>query len=348
MKLLLITIDDVGFDLLSSAPTPKLDSIRANGKNFSRFVTAPNCSNFRAKVDSGRYSPRPENLTGGLYDHQVTVSLPTGLHTLGSCSRSSAQIGKWHLCRHDDFGHRTAAGYPWFAGSQANLTGQSYYDWLAVENGKPAQTQAYATDYVASRAAERVVANHPFIGCHFNACHIPVEAPPGYTDATLENMLAYADDRIASVHDVAIANGYLVILCSDGGGTKADGGKGNLTTQALNAFLCLSGDWPQTRSCDSPVDATDIHATAWQIVRQGVHPLSDGIPLTLEREVAFADKFNQVGTPPGPKWEEMATDGALKLIRTPVDGAWTLTDWDDQPSGADPTRLLYALDQRLL
>lgn len=341
---LLVVMDDVGLDLQAVAQTPTLDAIAAAGVVQDRFVAAPTCSNMRAKLETGLYSIRPQNYVGGIFRHSTLGSLPVGPYLLAQSVPSAAQVGKWHLCRHDDLTHRFAAGFVAFDGSQANITGESYYDWQTTRDGQVLKVTQYATDYCLARAIEKVQAGYWYVEVSFNAVHIPVEAPP-IGDATTRAMLEYMDSALALLVSEARARGYGIIVVADNGGTKADGGKGNLSHQALATF-CVTLDIPGIVR-RPVVDAVDLYATVVDIVT-GQHPLnSDGISLRRGgRKVAFADKFSGVLRPPGSGWQEMATDGVLKVIRKPSTGEITVTDWFDAPSTKDPTHLLAALDSR--
>ena len=59
-KVCLIQLDDVSEAVRETASTPALDYLVSTGRVLP-LVAAPNCSNFRAKVETGRYSIRPEN-----------------------------------------------------------------------------------------------------------------------------------------------------------------------------------------------------------------------------------------------------------------------------------------------
>lgn len=353
MKVCLLTLDDVGFDLLDRADTPEIDALRIAGLEFTRFVAAPNCSNFRAKLETGLYSPRPRNQTGGIFNKQVTSSLPAHDYSLGNCADATSHIGKWHCSQVDDYTHRAHHGYDHYAGSQANLNPGSYWNWVTTEQGFPYWTQDYATDYVSAVAQERIAAGDDFVNVSFNAAHKPygpANAPPGFSEGTAENILSYADGAVGRVAASALERGYGVILTSDNGGTAQDGGKGNLSVTALHTLLVLVGDWPAMRGLDKVVDATDLHATVWWAVAGLIGGVTDGLPLHdgFRRDVAFADRFKAVGAPPGDDWLEMATDGAVKVIRQPsARSVMPPTTWDDAPTMQSADHLIAALDGRL-
>ena len=124
MKTLLVSIDDLGLERMERTRTPYLDHLLATWWTHDRFVAAPYCSNFRAKVESGHYSIRPENLVGSNFKgSDLSGALPTGSHLIATAATgSTAQVGKWHLCVGLDTNHRSRAGYDDFGGSQSNLS----------------------------------------------------------------------------------------------------------------------------------------------------------------------------------------------------------------------------------
>jgi arylsulfatase A-like enzyme len=349
MKVLLVTLDDIGPELLAAANTPQLDALLSAGVFYSRFIAGPYCSNFRAKLQLGLYSPHPDNLTGHNFKADSPESLPALPSSLGYVG-NSAQVGKWHLCVWAENSHRGAHGYDYYAGCQSNLgSGGSgnYFSWDTIENGIPRHTNEYATDYVMTHAVAQLQSGRDFVHASFNVAHKPVHAPPGYTESSTVAMLEYADARIAAVCNAGLNHGYSVIFTTDNG--EPGSGKGNLSTEALNMPLYLLGPWPALSNTSSPVDTTDLHATIWFAVRGSVPPGTHGVPLQGAwcRGIAFADLFPGVRVQPDPTWVEMATDGVLKVFRRPATGAWNATTWDDEPTTDSVAHLLAALDERL-
>lgn len=344
---LYITIDDVGPELLEASDTPFLDRLASLGVVYDRFVAGPACSNTRAKVETGFYSMRPRNYVGGIYKHTTQTSLEVGPWLLAQRIPNASQSGKWHLCAHSNLMHRAEAGYVSFGGSQANLT-EGYYNWDAVVDGQVVAVDEYATDWVTGHAMDEIDAGRQLVAVHYNAAHVPQHAPPGSSESGFQAMLEYLDGAVQELSLHALAAGYAVILLSDNGGTFDGGGKGNLSHQALSTLLVCYG-FDRELQQRQVVDCTDVHATIVDAAT-GTPPVdTDGISLLdteRTRTVAFADHFTGVNHPPGDGWEEMATDGALKVIRKPATGEVIVTDWFDVPSFADPAALIAALDGR--
>lgn len=347
-KVLLASLDDVPTALIEQE-APFLTRL-ASGL---RFWGAPNCSNARAKVQTGRYSIRDVNLVGGIFDHQTLGSLPKGpwllANSLGDVART--QWGKWHLCQHDRLADRADSGYDLFGGSQANLTGQSYFDWTTVVNGFEERVTQYATDWVVAKARAAVLSEDEYVQVDLNAAHVPLHyAPgdsglPGDEDAMRRSMLRYADAALERLDRIAAERGYARIYYVDNGGTGQDGGKGTLSAKALNTYLGFDGF--VLPEAPAVVDATDLYATVIELVTGAPPTNGDGVSmLSSAREAAFADKFSAVLAPPGENWEEAATDGLFKVIRKPSTGQTTFLTWDDQPTTENLAYLLAALDAR--
>lgn len=345
---LLVVLDDVGNEMLEVGRTPYLEWLKGQAVVYDRFVAAPNCSNARAKFESGFYSIRSRNLIGSIFKNTSTGALTVGPHLLAQRIPNAAQVGKWHLCEDADYTHRVAAGYVSSGGSQANLNPGDYFDWEAVVDGTALQVTEYATTWTTTRAIEEIVEGRQLVSVSYNAAHKPIHVPPGYSESSAQAMLEALDAQLSVLIPYARLHGYAVVILSDNGGTAQDGGKGNLSHKALATFLaCYGFDRPlQARAV---VDMTDIHATLVDAATGGPPMDCDGVSLldpSDSRFAAFADKFKGQNTPPRDDWEEMATDGITKVIRKPSTGEITVTDWWDAPSSEDPQALLAALDAR--
>jgi arylsulfatase A-like enzyme len=359
VKTLLVSIDDVSIEAIVNANTPNIDAFATapGNKDYSdSFVAGTNCSNFRAKVETGMHAPRPENRTGSIYTRMSPSSLPIGDHLLArlvvASGRTTSQIGKWHLCHPDNLIHRAVAGYLHFRGSQSNLGGDGgdYFGWTAVDDGELMDVDVYATDWTADEAVKELSLGVEFVACAFNATHKPLHVPPGMEQATTRAMLEYLDGALERVLAAAAANDYLVILCSDNGGTAEGGGKNNLMHETLATTLVVGsapGLFPMSRNV---VDSTDLHASVLHAVTGAPPAIGDGRSLfepLPAAHVAFADLFAGVGEGrPGPDWQEMATDGTVKVIRKPADGEIIVTGWYDEPTGEGHEHLIEALDAR--
>lgn len=110
-NIIFIIADDLGYGELScqnpgtNIPTPKIDSIAANGVRFTDgYVTAPFCAASRAGLITGRYQtrfgfefnpigPRNEDPDAGLPVNEVTLAD----RLRDEAGYSTIMIGKWHL-----------------------------------------------------------------------------------------------------------------------------------------------------------------------------------------------------------------------------------------------------------
>ena len=94
-KVLLVLVDDVGKDLLASAPTPNLDRLAATGRVYRRFWASPMCSPSRAEIMTGLESHRPGNLMGV---NSVSYEIPLSVRLLPRLAPGTSTFrGKLHL-----------------------------------------------------------------------------------------------------------------------------------------------------------------------------------------------------------------------------------------------------------
>ena len=140
-NVLLIIADDYGVSshglygyASSSAPTPNLDSLAAQGAVFGNAWVTPMCSPTRARILTGRYgfrtgvgSPGP---LGPISLDEYTVA--QALKTLGY---STGCFGKWHLAgpNNGEDDNPNLMGFDRFTGSRANLG--DYFNWSKVVDG---------------------------------------------------------------------------------------------------------------------------------------------------------------------------------------------------------------------
>lgn len=323
-KVLIILLDDVSKVRLRKASTPNIDRLRTIGRSFPLFTAAPVCSNARAKLVSGLYTHRANNLAFGNFKaNKDRGFLPIHSMMLGASTFAPQWLGKWHLTDGERPDHPQHHGFD-FDGSLHNfaMAGETYGRWQRTRNLETSWENVHATELVAGEAAINLRANARLVVLAFNAAHKPLHYPPGYggpEDDEMKTlaMIEHVDQVLREVLAAAFDHDYQVIFTSDQAGRKAEGGKGTLREETLNTELILAGSTVCGRGeSDQVVDMTDLHATAWTWLT-GLCPMGvDGIPLVgmvSPRKFAFADMSQKVGTLPD-AWDRSVRSPRVKVI----------------------------------
>ena len=194
-NILLIIADDLGVDAeelygvgYSTAPTPTINSLAANGVQFNRAWSNPVCSPTRATILTGRYSFRT-GVGDALYNNELPeseYSLAEALHSLGY---GTALFGKWHLGTSTNL-MPTRRGFDYYAGNPTGTLGlktdpTAYFNWIKYVDLTPYTVTNYATTETVDDAIQWINnqksanPNKPwFVWLAFNAPHYPLHKPP--------------------------------------------------------------------------------------------------------------------------------------------------------------------------
>lgn len=295
---------DVGFTGGDIA-TPRLDALAVESIVLDRFYAAPMCSPARAQLMTGR-NALALGLTRNVKpkdDAGIPADVPTVAERLSAAGYSTAFVGKWHL------GHGEKSQLPRARGfdqSYGHVRGWvDYYghdhrgtaDWH--RNGEPLEESGYSTDLIADEAA-RVIRAHDsaaplLLVVSFNAPHLPLQAPPGWSGDRSDPRAVYAamvtslDEGVGRVLDAlderGLADETLVLFFSDNGGHINGGGNnGPLAGQKYDcaeggirtpACLRLPGRLAPGRS-EAFVGTIDIAPTLIALAGAGPLPRVDG------------------------------------------------------------------------
>jgi len=174
-NVVLIITDDQGYGDLSlhgnpHLATPNLDRIAQEGVRFTRFQVTPVCSPTRAGLLTGRYHYRTgvvDTYLGRSMMHADEVTLAELLRDEGY---RTGLFGKWHLgdnypLRAIDQGFQTALCHRGGGISQpSDPPGNSYFDPVLEDNGRPVRMKGYCTDIFFHRAinSSKPTATGPF------------------------------------------------------------------------------------------------------------------------------------------------------------------------------------------
>jgi arylsulfatase B len=185
-NILLIIADDYGVSshglygyASSSAPTPNLDTLAAQGTVFNNAWVTPMCAPTRAAILTGRHGfrtgvgapPTPINLD------EYTVA--QAIKTLGY---STGCFGKWHLSGSDngEDDNPNLMGFDRFAGYMGATVGD-YSNWSKVVDGVTNPCTNYSTTEITNDAIgwiNQQGSQRWFCWLAYNAPHSPFHKPP--------------------------------------------------------------------------------------------------------------------------------------------------------------------------
>jgi len=211
-NIVVIVIDDAGFTDLGAyggeARTPNIDALAQRGAQFSRYYSSPLCAPSRAMLLTGVDAHRtgvstipevipPEHVGQPGY----TLRLEPGVITLADRLRAGGYrtyaTGKWHL-GHGEGDLPNSHGFDRSlvldASGADNWEPRSYMPYYRdapwFEDGARAEMPAnfYSSELIVDRMieyleADRAQESEPFFAyVAFQAVHIPVQAPPEFTE----------------------------------------------------------------------------------------------------------------------------------------------------------------------
>ena len=300
-NIVVILSDDAGYNEFSlhgaaHFPTPRIDSIAANGVKFTRgYVSGTVCSPTRAGLLTGRYQNR--------FGHETNIppvrSQVNGLNlsekTIADALRGGGYrtiaIGKWHLGYAPKF-HPMERGFTDYYGF---LQGQRSYFPLEqptvlnqlLRDREPVRPEkfAYLTDELGRAAAEYIEKHKAapfFLYLAYNATHGPNHTLPedlaktqgGPGNAKHQAMSLALDRSVGTVLDALDRHGLtentLVIFLNDNGGatghdnTPLRGHKGQTWEGGVRVPFAMK--WPAVlpkgKVLADPVISLDIMPTA--------------------------------------------------------------------------------------
>lgn len=350
-RVLLVDLDDVGYDLLEATDTPTLDRLSREGRRFTRFHSSPLCSPTRARGLLGAYGSRPELALGTIIRRGSRYTLPLDAFVplprlLAAHDRSSVKVGKWHLCPDADLTHPTRAGFAHYAGVIGNPSGGSggdnYFNFPKVVDGVETRTrQRYLTSDETDDALRFVREGHDLVWLSYHAVHKPFHQPPAEVfsagKALLTDhdqvcaMLGALDRELGRLLDGALAEGYTVLVVSDNGSPEEVGGdKGQLTPGGVIVPAWAIGRGVEPGVDEAPADWVDLYATIATLLGvphggedEGPDSLSFAHRLRGEdgpgRRYLYADRWKPNGKdprtlPPGRLWARALRDERWTLV----------------------------------
>ena len=297
VRVLLVDVDDVGYDLLEEAETPTLDRLSREGRRFTRFHSSPLCSPTRGRGLLGAYGSRPELLLGTIIRRESHYTLPLDAFVplprlLAAHGKSAVKVGKWHLCPDADLTHPIRAGFVHYAGVIGNPSGGSggdnFFNFPKVVDGEEERVrQSYLTTEETNDAIRFVRGHHDLVWLSYHAVHKPFHQPPAglfSSSRPLQDdrdhvlaMLSALDHELGRLLEVALAEGYTVLVMSDNGSPEeVDGGKGQLSPAGVVVPAWAIGPGVEPGEDGSPIDWVDLYATVAGLLDVPVDPAREG------------------------------------------------------------------------
>lgn len=300
-NIVILLADDAGYSDFSlhgnpAFPTPRIDSIAANGLRFTDgYVSGCVCSPTRAGLLTGRYQQRFGHETNIPPVFSETNGLPLGERTFADRMRTGGYrtiaLGKWHLGYADPF-HPLARGFHEYYGF---LQGSRSYFPLdtpsrlnrLLRNREPAEEAfEYMTDELGREAASTIARHkdHPFfMYVAFNAVHSPnhvvdgdlaTARAAGADRPQIAAMTIALDRAVGMILDALQTHGLtentLVVFLNDNGGAAGRnngdlrGKKGSLWEGGIRVPFVMQ--WPRRlpkgRVVEPPVISLDLLPTA--------------------------------------------------------------------------------------
>lgn len=344
-KVLIVDLDDVGYDLVQATPTPTLDTLAARGRSFTSFLVAPSCSPTRAMLHMGAYGSHRAVLIGQAVAMSGPYELPSGpLVPLAVAAtragRTTAKVGKWHLASVTRVQHPHELGWQHYSGSPGNLhgTGVGYQRYVKVTNGVAGTGTTYITTDETNDAIALVLGGVDLVSVSYHAPHAPWHEPPAHlhTIAPITSdhdraraMLQAADRELGRLLAVALPLGYTVIVYTDNGTAgPLGGGKGTVYDTGVRVPCFAIGPGVVPGVDPTPCGAVDLYATALELLAvprsgptMGPHSRSM-VPLlagrTDGRRWAYAERFGPNGSDPrttSTVWNRAVRGERYKLVR---------------------------------
>ncbi|MGY6647693.1 sulfatase-like hydrolase/transferase [Wenyingzhuangia sp. IMCC45574] len=234
-NIVLIQVDDLGFDDLSingnpDIETPNIDKLGKESTRFNNFYLSSLCAPSRASLLTGRNFLKAgvSGVHGGKdYINLKETLLPQVLKTGGY---TTGMWGKWHS-------GKTNGYFPWDRGFDEAYYAclYNYFDNEGLLNGKHIKTKGYTTDKITDMAIDFVTKNKntPFFAYMSHlAPHNPWRAPQSYIDkytnkglskpmATLYGMIDNLDYNVGRLIDtidtLGLGENTIILFVSDNG-----------------------------------------------------------------------------------------------------------------------------------
>ncbi|MEZ5977472.1 MAG: sulfatase-like hydrolase/transferase [Planctomycetota bacterium] len=242
-NLVLVVLDDVGFEDLAAVPTPTLDLYTPLARRYDRYYSSPVCSPTRYMLQTGLWAHNDfvgsalhasSTKEPGLVPRRICIA-----EVLQSRGYQTALFGKWHVNSAMGIAVEESpriAGFENFrAGIVSNIVApDSHYSWHRYDDGARSIEHTYSTRAITDAVLEwfaddRDLTRPFFVQICFNAPHEPFDdagpsgmLPPNYVTVQTnrgryESALVALDAALAEIASVLdLSNTYVVMLADNG------------------------------------------------------------------------------------------------------------------------------------
>ncbi len=345
-RVLVVDLDDVGYDLLASTPTPTLTALASRGRSFTTFYVAPVCSPTRAMFNLGAYGSHPALRVGDVVLPHGTFEVPRRplmplAEVVAAHGFTTAKLGKWHLAPSSRPTHPNELGWQHYAGALQNLPLQpwGYQRFEKVTDGVRSFETTYITTDTTEDALACVRGGVELISVSYHAPHSPWHVPPPHLHSIApiasdrdraRAMLQAVDRELGRLLAEALPRGYTVFVFADNGTSQSLGGQKGTVFEGGVCVPCLAAG-PQVVPGmeDTPCGVVDLYSTVLELfgipgagsADVGPHsrslvPLLQGRP--DPRRWCYSERWIPIGADPrlgGPPWTRAVRGPRFKLIR---------------------------------
>lgn len=194
LDVVLVVIDDMGWEDLYAVSAPTLEQLAERGRTFTNFYVEPTCSPTRLSLMAGVHSSRDGVRSAIRSDAPNAIGLgadrPTVARVLNGHGWRTACFGKWHLNAAGAGREQESArrfGYEdWLAGTVGNIGIEgrdSQYEWERVDNGVSTTCRTYTavaiTEAFTGWWRENAGDRPRFATINYLTPHEPWSIPPG-------------------------------------------------------------------------------------------------------------------------------------------------------------------------
>lgn len=357
---LLIVLDDVGWDAVGSLPSifgP--GGLAERGMTFERCYSAPLCTPSRLMMLSGQM-PRRMGIGGNLDPLDPNMRpLPLLAETWPKLwtYASTALFGKWHLSWAESYQGRdpSISGPPtqgfsrWLAGNPAAPSlgpgASGYYNWWRVDDSEATLESRYASDcqvdaFLHWWAQEP---NPKVAWLCLSSAHDPWDVPPGgIPQGSLRNeflqTVAYADSLLYQVLGSVDLGSTFVAFVTDNGTPNSSrppgspSGRWKFTTYegGIRVPLVIAGPGIEIGGVSQRlVSLTDLPATVAEV---------SGVASHMPDSRSFADELGQWAGSPARSWVFSERYSISYDDQSIVEDVWKLRRVDPDGSGDKPRR----------